>query len=275
MSLGDSGGIAPSAMDISDSAEYALAEHLNSIRDRIVREASSLSRADGDCEIRATDISRAIEQISQEEMKLHFFNRVRRVVRLGASITPLMIVLPAVSVYVYRTSESQDFPWPALIAGLIAGLFVPVAPEVATRILRKRIARITNRSHEFVRVIARLESEARSYAANIGGEEVAEGSLSVVFDLLKMRRIWTDDDIHVFRLLLRIRNSVVHEGKILGSDHDFENAIAQATKLHELIPQPPRTIGRDLRRQASDGDRRPNRTKRPLSVPYPRQNIHH
>lgn len=89
------------------------------------------------------------------------------------------------------------------------------------------------RKIEFVRTMAELEKVVREVAGEQLGASQRVG-LGMAIDAVQSLRFWTDKDVSLYRRLLGIRNSLVHEG-VLADDLDLDSACAEAGHLTDQL----------------------------------------
>jgi hypothetical protein len=88
---------------------------------------------------------------------------------------------------------------------------------------------------EFIRRMTQLEDDARQLTSNVAGPELASGGLAGVFEVLKENELWTSEDIQTFRLLLQIRNALVHEQVQYIPQEQLGPALAEIERLRDLV----------------------------------------
>ncbi|MEU4634853.1 hypothetical protein AB0F90_10570 [Micromonospora chalcea] len=105
-------------------------------------------------------------------------------------------------------------------------------------LMKARRAQRANKSHIFLEMISKVEIGARNYVAREVGLNLAEGPLGIILAVMRDREIWSDEEINNFRLLMKLRNSLVHENLKTLSDEQLLVALSQLQRLNSRIPGP-------------------------------------
>src|SRR6266542_1247072 len=136
---------------------------------------------------------------------------------------------------------------PLLTLGLAGGIGGSVLGLVALRLSSpprrpSDEATAVMRSEELLTEFSRLEDEVRVLAIVSVGEYAESLSLTSMITLLEDHGYWSGEKSDTFRKILRVRNSILHEGKI-PSTTAVDSAIRSIHTLHTDLPRVDRSGG--------------------------------
>ncbi|MGC4759111.1 hypothetical protein [Micromonospora trifolii] len=232
-----------SIQDLTEEAAGILTGHMDSVNRRVLEEVTRSRQLDGrKGQVRAGEISAAIQRISVLDARTHYLGLFRRVNKDRPPILLLAVagVSLAMANFWLPPEGGKLGVWNVLpmTFGLILsllGIFRATVYLISAR--RERAGR---HAEMFLRKMGALEIDARNYVAREEGLDTAEGPLSAIFVVLVADGVWSSDDINDFRLLLRLRNAIVHEQKISLSVEQLGVALEQIERMRDLIPRRPR-----------------------------------
>ncbi|MEU9510439.1 hypothetical protein AB0D32_29635 [Micromonospora sp. NPDC048170] len=228
---------------LTAAASDLLSSHLSSTRDRILTEVERARITDGlEGSVRAEDVSAAILRIAAADARIHYLGKLRVTRRHLPSLPVLAIgfLFAAIGAGIFNavTNRNPDLFLPAaLIIGAVSLAVGMLSPAIESH-LRSRQARRANKSQLFLQLISKVESKARNYVAREIGLSYAEGPLGIVLAVMREKKVWSDEEINDFRILMRIRNSLVHENLKTISDDHLWIALSQLQRLSDRIPGP-------------------------------------
>jgi hypothetical protein len=234
------------ALPLTDAADSILENYLTVTRNRVLQELARIRTQDArEGRVRAEDVSEAIRRLAIADARLHYLGVFRQV--LGSS-TAILLVLTAFLSFLAAFTDLKQNAWLPVAIGI--GVTSAMLVELVTQRFRtRRVKRVTSATL-FLQRFARLEIDARNYVSREVGISAAQGSLGLVFSTLEDNGVWSGEDINNFRLLLRLRNSIVHEQKLRLSQQALVTALTQIERLRDLIPRFPRIPLPSSRRQS-------------------------
>lgn len=233
--------------DMTGAAREILDRHVRDLRIRVVREAFRAgSQVHG--RVDATEVNEAISRIQATDRLVpqatsDLFSEIVRpmVLRLAGSLIGGALVFGVLAVVIREAS------WSLVLAGAIAGTLLTISGFMAaffvfelgrTRRWRSEHGAIIA-SREFVRRLATVEDSSLNIAAHLAGAQDGRSiGLRRAHEVLKENGVWSAHDVDTFRQLLRLRNEVVHEDSLSLSDEDLMFAMAELSRLWELLREP-------------------------------------
>ncbi|MEU8337914.1 hypothetical protein [Micromonospora tulbaghiae] len=237
-------------LQLTDGASQVLSAHLETTRNRILREVRRVySQGGGPAgRVHAEDVRKAIRQLAVSDAKMHYVGMLRRVNRRLAYVA---IVLGTASLLTFSAANLglDSNAWYAAPLAMSLGVAGAAVTETVRSLLRRRQEDKVANARAFLRRFVELEISARNFVAREKGTAAADGPLSPVFETLVAEKIWSEKEVNTFRLLLRLRNSLVHEQTLELSQADLRVALQQIERLREVIPNQP-VLSTFMRRQA-------------------------
>ncbi|MCW3813567.1 hypothetical protein ONA91_03715 [Micromonospora sp. DR5-3] len=230
--------------DFTEEAAGVLAGHIDSINRRVLQEIARARQQNGVVgRVRADEVSEAIQRISMTDARTHYLGVLRR----ANSIAPrlLMAVLPiaiAATAAFSLLDSTKDEAWYSAPLVAVSGVSVALLTQFVIHWLDRRAATVVLDAQLFLRGMSRLETDARNYVAREVDFDTAQGPLGAIFAVLASDGIWSTDDINNFRLLLRLRNALVHEQKLELSGDELTAAMEQIEQMRDRIPSWPRLL---------------------------------
>lgn len=231
---------------LTGAAREALDRYVRDLRIRIVREALRGPRTSA--RIDSTEMTEAIGRIQAAD---HLVPRSTSDL-LGALARPLALriiasVIGGLAVLGLFAVLNDQGGWPPVVAGVAGGALL-AAGAVASVIFvfelsRSRRWRAEHQSiiasREFVRSLANVEDSSLTLAARLVGAESGKAiGLRGAHVALEERGVWSSEDVNTFRRLLRLRNRIVHGDALALSDNDQKYAMAELSRLWELLRIP-------------------------------------
>ncbi|MCN0178656.1 hypothetical protein [Salinispora arenicola] len=235
---------------LTNAAAQLLDDHLDATRNRVLQEILRVNKQENHPQrVRAADVDEAIRRLSVADARMHYLGVFRRANR---AITFIAISLAVVGFITWSLSlEQEGGSWIGLPLGISMGATFVILSEFISQAPMRRRSRAAANSIVFLQHMTQLEIDARNFVAREAGIDAAQGSLALVFDTLVDRRIWSSEDVNNFRLLLRLRNSIVHEQKLTLPEEALGEALQQVDRLRDVIPKWPRIPMPRRRREAS------------------------
>ncbi|MBO4159561.1 hypothetical protein [Micromonospora antibiotica] len=242
MSKDKNENVDPLSSNLTPAASELLSSYLASTRDRILNEIEHTRATDGiEGSIRKDDLAEAIRRISAADARTHYLGKLRGMRRnLFYQVIKVGFICTTIIVFVINMERVQgnSFPWLQFILGGAAFIAGETLYEIIDFQFKSRRARRTNGSKLFLELISKVEINARKFVAREIGMASAEGPLGIILAVMRDKNIWSDDEINNFRLLMRIRNSLVHENSKTLSDEQLRVALSQLQRLSDRIPGP-------------------------------------
>ncbi|GHJ10596.1 hypothetical protein TPA0907_49630 [Micromonospora humidisoli] len=237
-------------LTLTNAAAQLLDDHLDATRNRVLQEILRVNKQEGHPgRIRAADVDEAIRRLSVADARMHYLGVLRRANRAIAFILVNLAVVGLVTWFLSLQQEGGS--WTGIPLGIAMGATFVILSEFISQVLKRRRSRAAAYSGVFLQHMTQLEIDARNFVAREAGMDAAQGSLALVFDTLVDRKIWSSEDVNNFRLLLRLRNSIVHEQKLTLPEEALGEALQQVERLRDVIPKWPRIPTPKRRREAS------------------------
>jgi hypothetical protein len=214
-------------LDLTPAASEALDINADSFKRQVLIELSRRHR-DPDSKVRMSDVQLAVAQIVADGPKN--IKIVPRLIRLALTLTVLTLIAQTL-IGLHGTTQSWIISGAALLAGISTGTTMVIVVQDVRRRRRESPAA----SQEFLREILSLEWSARRVVAQALGDGAEKSSLGRIISALEILDIWTPEDSQVFRRLLFLRNSLVHEDSRILSQEDIGFGLSQAARLLSLI----------------------------------------
>lgn len=231
-------GIDLGDLDLTPAASEALDINAQSFKQQVLRELSATHRRQGE-RIRLSDVQVAVEQVAgPSERWARLFPVFVWVI---VALTGIALIIPAILIQVGGTSRS----WIVGGAGLLVGVSVGTTIALLLQVERLRKRNSSYASQEFLRGISSLERSARQAVTQVLGDDPDSLSLSRVLSALETLDIWTPDDSQIFRRLLLLRNSLVHEESSALPPDSISYGVSQTNRLARLIRHGVETIEAD------------------------------
>jgi uncharacterized protein YoaH (UPF0181 family) len=213
-------------LELTPAASEALDLNADLFKRQVLHELSRTHSRRG-YRVRVSDVQLAADQVVAKGP------RSAKVVRL---LTRLALILAGIALFVQTlislTGVGQS--WVVSAAALLTGISTGTATVLVVQEFRGR-RKETTASRGFLWEIQALEWSARQAVKQVLGREAENASLARVLSALEILEVWTPEDSQVFRRLLFLRNSLVHEDSRILSSDDIGFGLSQASRLSDLI----------------------------------------
>lgn len=216
-----------SDLDLTPAASEALDINADLFRRQVLQELSRTHKRSG-YRVRVSDVQQAADKIVAEGP------RYPRVVRLLARLAFILAGLTLVVQVLIQNSETHK-SWIFSLAAALAGISTGIALVLLIQDSRIRRREGTASSMEFVREVQSLEWSARRLAKQALGRAAENASLARILSAMEVLEVWTPDDSQIFRKLLSLRNSLVHEDSRVLSREDITFGLTEASRLSDLL----------------------------------------
>ncbi len=244
-------------LGMTAAAEELLELHVNDARARVLREAQRIhAPVSYDSRIDAAEVQAALSRIqaadrSSPQLSLKMLPDLARTSSGPMYVFLLGMILTAVSAIAAlsltvatlvadphdsKVSDSLTNLVIGILAGIVAMLVSCLVCEVL-RYYRSRLRRESSAaSREFVRQLAVIEGRATRIAAQLSETGRTVLPLRAALNALEHAGVWRPEDVEIFRRLLSLRNSVVHEESLTLGEYDLAYALAESARLEDLLP---------------------------------------
>jgi hypothetical protein len=212
--------------ELTPAASEKLDQSIEYVRLQILREISRKYRDSGH-RARASDVDSAVSRISVFDSASRFGPYTTILAIALGSFTLLVQVLSQI----VRPNELSLNSGVSLLVGITSGTTVVLVIQESRR--RKRMA--SGSLQELLHAFILLEDSMRKHARELIGPAADNASLGRVISALELLQLWTPEDSHVFRRLLGIRNTIVHEDSQAISADKVASAFSKIARLSSLL----------------------------------------
>jgi hypothetical protein len=219
-------------LELTPAASEALELNTDLFRRQVLQELSRTHRRRG-YRVRVSDVQVAADQVAAEgprSVSVRLLTRLALILAFGTLFVQLLIGL-----------NIADKAWTISAAALLTGISTGTATVLVVQEFRGR-RKETSASMGFLWDVQALEWSARQTVKGILGPEAETASLARVLSALEILEVWTPEDSQVFRRLLFLRNSLVHEDSRVLSADDIGFGLSQASRLSDLLRRSHRTL---------------------------------
>ena len=234
---------------LTAAAEETLNRYLATVRRQVLDDLSYRSGGHEDRRFDTNDVRSAITRLEVAERRLSEYSsrevqqarqqRVSRFVRISASVASVAVgaVAAGLTSFVQRYAAAQ-----VLVLSTVLTLFASVAVALLLKQSLRHESRAELRqdreilaSAELVTAFARVERLIRELAEQIRPSQSRRTSLLRTLPLLEEAGVWDELDLSMFRQLLRLRNSLVHEDILALTPDEVSLGLSVARRLEDKL----------------------------------------
>jgi hypothetical protein len=229
-------------LELTNAAAELLDKHLASTRARVLREVvrARVQRFSGS-QVRADEVSSAIQRLLISDARVHYWSQLRRALELTIPVVfaALALLLPVITATVVVLEiigeQGPSSGLPSLALGTASGILATLVAASLRRVLLARRRTSYFATQEFIRSMVQVEADARRFTEMVSNSEVAAGGLTGIFRALLDSKVWSEADTQSFRVLLRLRNALVHEQVTSVPAGQLSSAMIEVQRLRQLV----------------------------------------